>query len=66
MNDTKMHKIILKICVVAMMTAIVFVSNYLRITMPVPLGGVTAFTPANILCALSGIWPRGWGARFMT
>ena len=60
MNDTKMHKIILKICVVAMMTAIVFVSNYLRITMPVPLGGVTAFTLANILCALSGILLGPW------
>ena len=60
MNDTKMHKTILKICVVAMMTAIVFVSNYLRITMPVPLGGVTAFTLANILCALSGILLGPW------
>jgi uncharacterized membrane protein len=37
------------------MAAIVFVSNYLRITMPIAVGGVTAFTLANIVCALSGI-----------
>lgn len=60
MNSSKMHRTILKICVTAMMTAIVFVSNYLRITMPVPLGGVTAFTLANILCALSGILLGPW------
>ena len=60
MNDTKMHKTILKICVVAMMTAIVFVSNYLRITMPVPLGGVTAFT-----LALVRVFGRGAGERVL-
>lgn len=60
MNSSKLHKTIEKICVAAMMTAIVFVGNYLRITMPVPLGGVTAFTLANILCALSGILLGPW------
>ena len=42
------------------MTAIVFVGNYLRITMPVPVGGVTSFTLANILCALAGILLGPW------
>lgn len=60
MNSSKLHKTIEKLCVAAMMTAIVFVGNYLRVTMPVPLGGVTAFTLANILCALSGILLGPW------
>jgi len=50
----------LKLCTAAMMTAIVFVGNFLRVTMPVPLGGVTSFTLANILCALSGILLGPW------
>jgi uncharacterized membrane protein len=60
MNESKNRQLILKLCVTAMMTAIVFVSNYLRITMPVAVGGVTAFTLANILCALSGILLGPW------
>lgn len=46
---------ILRLSVCAMMTAIVFVGNFLRITIPISLGGVTSFTLANIFCALSGI-----------
>ena len=38
-----------------MMTALVFVSNYLRITMPIAIGGRTSFTLANIMCCLSGL-----------
>lgn len=60
MNQSKSHKLLVKLCVCAMMTAIVFVGNYLRVTMPVPLGGVTSFTLANILCALSGILLGPW------
>ena len=60
MNLSKTHAAILKLCTAAMMTAIVFVGNFLRITMPVPVGGVTAFTLANILCALSGILLGPW------
>lgn len=60
MNQSKTHQTLLKLCVAAMMTAIVFVSNYLRITMPVPVGGVTAFTLANIVCALSGMLLGPW------
>ena len=55
MNESNTRTKILRLCVAAAMAAIVFVSNYLRITMPVAVGGVTAFTLANILCALSGI-----------
>ena len=52
---TTSHAQLVKLCMTGMMTAIVFAGNFLRITMPVPLGGVTAFTLANILCALSGL-----------
>ena len=38
-----------------MMTALVFVSNYLRVTMPIAIGGRTSFTLANIMCCLSGL-----------
>ncbi len=62
MNESKQSRLILKLCLTAMMTALVFLSNYLRITMPIAVGGVTAFTLANILCALSGILlGPGWG-----
>lgn len=60
MRKTMDHKVIIKLCVCAMMTAIVFLGNYLRVTMPVPLGGVTSFTLANILCALSGVLLGPW------
>ena len=46
---------IVRLSVCAMMTAIVFVGNFLRITIPISLGGVTSFTLANIFCALAGI-----------
>lgn len=55
MERSKQQRALLELCVTAMMIAIVFVGNYLRIKIPVPLGGVTSFTLANILCALSGI-----------
>ena len=45
----------LKIAVLAMMAALVFASNYLRITMPIAIGGNTSFTLANIMCCLSGL-----------
>ena len=60
MNASRTHAALLKLCTAAMMTAIVFVGNFLRVTMPVPLGGVTSFTLANILCALSGILLGPW------
>jgi len=55
MEQSKNHQALLKLCAAAVMTAIVFVGNYLRVTIPISLGGVTSFTLANILCALSGI-----------
>ena len=60
MQNRKEQKLILKICAVAMMAAIVFVGNYLRIKIPVSLGGTTAFTLANILCALAGLLLGPW------
>lgn len=61
---TNNHEKLLKLCAAAMMAAIVFVGNFLRVTMPVPLGGVTSFTLANILCALSGILLGPWYGFF--
>lgn len=60
MNESKNRTTILKICTGAMMTALVFVSNYLRIVLPVSVGGVTAFTLANIMCTLSGLLLGPW------
>ena len=44
-----------RMAVVGMAAALVFVSNYFRITMPVSVGGTTSFTLANIMCCLSGL-----------
>lgn len=50
------QKSINKLTALGMMCALVFVSNYLRITMPIAIGGRTSFTLANIMCCLSGLW----------
>lgn len=44
-----------RLTMLGMMTALVFVSNYLRVTMPIAIGGKTSFTLANIMCCLSGL-----------
>ena len=44
-----------RLTALGMMCALVFVSNYLRITMPIAIGGRTSFTLANIMCCLSGL-----------
>lgn len=49
------HKKVEKLTLLGMMTALVFVSNYLRIVMPIAIGGKTSFTLANIMCCLSGL-----------
>ena len=49
------QKSINKLTALGMMCALVFVSNYLRITMPIAIGGRTSFTLANIMCCLSGL-----------
>ena len=51
MNQKKVNKLTM----LGMMTALVFVSNYLRVTMPIAIGGRTSFTLANIMCCLSGL-----------
>ena len=40
MNQKKVNKLTM----LGMMTALVFVSNYLRVTMPIAIGGRTSFT----------------------
>ena len=60
MNESQNRKMILKLCMAAMMTALVFVSNYMRIVLPIAVGGVTAFTLANIMCTLSGLLLGPW------
>ncbi|MCQ2447624.1 MAG: ECF transporter S component [Oscillibacter sp.] len=49
------HSKTLSLAMLGMMTALVFVSNYLRVTMPIAIGGKTSFTLANIMCCLSGL-----------
>lgn len=55
MSRTGNHDRLLRLCGTAVMTAIVFAGNYLRVTMPIAVGGQTSFTLANILCALAGL-----------
>ena len=56
MEVERMKKITtVRLAVLAMMTALVFVSNYLRVTIPINIGGNTSFTLANIMCCLSGL-----------
>ena len=59
-RQSKESKLIVKLCVAAMMAALVFAGNYMRVKIPVSLGGTTAFTLANILCALSGLLLGPW------
>lgn len=60
MNNSKEHNILVRLCAAGLMAAIVFVGNYLRVTFPIAVGGVTSFTLANILCALSGLLMGPW------
>lgn len=60
MNQSKNREMVLKLCVAAMMTTLVFAGNYARIVLPISVGGVTAFTLANIMCTLSGLLVGPW------
>lgn len=51
----KQHVTAQRLAFLGMMTALVFVSNYPRITMPIAIGGQTSFTLANIVCCLAGL-----------
>ena len=63
MNQKKVNKLTM----LGMMTALVFVSNYLRITMPIAIGGRTSFTLANIMCwDLWAAWPPASAPPSMT
>lgn len=54
-NETKDRFSVQKLALLGMMSALVFASNYLRVTMPIAIGGRTSFTLANILCCMSGL-----------
>lgn len=40
---------------IGMMTALVYASNFARVTLPIAIAGRTSFTLANITCCLSGL-----------
>lgn len=50
-----------RVALLGMMTALVFASNFARITMPIAIAGRTSFTLANITCCLSGLLLGGMG-----
>lgn len=56
----KLHSRLVKLCVTALMTAIVFWGNTARIIIPISIGGNTAFTLGNIFGVLSGILLGPW------
>lgn len=49
-----------KIVLTALMAALTVVGSSLRITMPISIGGNTAFHLGNILCVLSGLLMGPW------
>lgn len=49
------HKKVLTVVMVGLMAALVGVGSWLRITMPISVGGTTSFHLGNIMCVLSGI-----------
>lgn len=49
------HKRVLTVVMIGLMAALVAVGSWLRITMPISVGGTTSFHLGNIMCALSGI-----------
>ena len=60
MNQSKNREMVLRLCVAAMMTALVCAGNFARIVLPLSVGGVTAFTLGNIMCTLSGLLLGPW------
>ena len=56
-----------KLTMLGMMTALVFVSNYLRITMPIAIGGGTSFAACPACCwGLWAVLPPAWAPPSMT
>ena len=49
------HDATRRLAYLGLMAALVFASNYARITLPIALGGQTSFTLANIVCCLCGL-----------
>ena len=53
-----------KIVWTALMAALTVIGSYIRVVMPVSIGGTTAFHLGNIFCALSGILLGPWLGGF--
>lgn len=53
-----------KIVWTALMAALTVIGSYIRIVMPISIGGSTAFHLGNIFCALSGILLGPWLGGF--
>ena len=49
-----------QIALTALMAALTVVGSWMRVTIPVDIGGNTSFHLGNILCALSGILLGPW------
>lgn len=59
MNQSKNGKLVLRLCVTAMMAALVLLGSKLEFRIPSILG-VTRFHLGNIMCALSGVLLGPW------
>lgn len=60
MNQSKSYRLLIKLVTCAMMTAIVYLGNTMRIVMPISIGGNTAFTLGNIFGVLAGLLLGPW------
>ena len=49
-----------RLVLAALMAALTFAGSYIRVKIPVDIGGTTAFHLGNIMCALSGLLLGPW------
>ena len=62
MNESKQKKLVLKLCVTALMAALVVVTSWAQVKVPAGPLGDQRFHLGNVMCALSGILlGPGWG-----
>lgn len=62
MNVSKQEKLVLKLCVTALMAALVFVTSWAQVKVPAGPLGDQRFHLGNVMCALSGVLlGPGWG-----
>lgn len=61
-NESKQNKLVVKLCVTALMAALVFVTSWAQVKVPAGPLGDQRFHLGNVMCALSGILlGPGWG-----